>query len=89
MTLEEVQKAFPIGSLVINETHYGEKDNTGVVTRHVRYVEMTNYGQYYVCWGKDRSSWPVFLRVVKPLSSLEQSIADYIAVEKRELGLNA
>ena len=74
MTLEEVQKAFPIGSLVFNERDFGRHD-TGRVTKHMRYTGGTRDGFYYVCWGGGgRNSWPEFLTVVKPLSALELAI---------------
>lgn len=89
MTLEEVQKAFPIGARVKLSSRLG--DRAGVVFEHRVYEwqgDIRN-GQGYVGYKEDEAyhdyAWPEDLTVVKPLSPLEISIKTYIDEEMRLL----
>ncbi len=93
MTLEEIQKAFPIGCRI--KLDYA-REVQGVIVLHERYPDYPGErlsGHYYATYIRDiglrESAWPENLVIIKPLSPLEQSISDYIAAEKKELGLNA
>ncbi len=88
MNKEEIERTFPIGSRIVNDTHYA--DDPGTVESHVQYVHSGSdrHLTYYLTWRNSagaHSSWPEFCRVIKTLSPLELSIQAYIDEERRQL----
>lgn len=89
MTLEEIQKAFPVGAKVFHRRDT-MRYYPYIIVRHNLYdYNDLRKGQWYLTIKEYGSTWPEAWVVDKPLSPLEQSISDYIAAEKRELGINA
>lgn len=87
MTLEEIQKAFPVSSAV----RYRGSGEIGAVTGHrvYNYPADPRSGQSYVNYKVhpfgDNSAWPEDLILIKALSPLELDIKAYIDEEMRQL----
>lgn len=99
MTPQEAQAKFPIGSVV--SVQNGSRRSimyAGAIVRKHRiwerykadYERLPFDRPYVEVVRKDKTicqHWADYLILEKPLSPLEQSISDYIAAEKRELGI--
>jgi hypothetical protein len=87
-TRKELEQAFPLGSRVVSDWHgvniiEGYGDFGGSFSGHGRwYLYLTKVSD-----GSKHGAWPRYCRIDIPSSEFEQSIIDYIRVEKAELGI--